>query len=129
MSFQVYDERIAFNLVVNLTNASGTSAVGAWTADTSTRRVDAITIVSDDTVDRSVAVNINISAADQKLVEVPVPAGSGTGIIPPVEVLKYLNLENLPAFVIGPSNTMRFNMVATLTAAKTVRIILWGGII
>lgn len=128
MSFQVFDERIALGAASQLAPADTTVAKSFWTADAQVRRLDAIVLSSTDTSDRAVQFAINLGAADQALFEVNVPAGAGHGIVPPIEVFQTLNLTNLPALVVPGGGTLRWNAVVTVTTAKVIQAVAFGGI-
>lgn len=128
MSFQVYDERIAIAMASSLAPADTTVAKSFWTADAQVRRLDTIVISSTDTVDRIVQLALNLGSTDQPLFEIAIPALSGHGVVPPVEVFKVLNLTNLMGMVVPISGTLRWNVTTTVTAAKLITAVAFGGI-
>lgn len=128
MSFQVFDERISLAIGSQILPADTTVAKSFWTIAGDSRRLDAVVISSTDTVDRVVQFSVLLGATNFPLFEVSIPAGSGHGVVPPVELFAAVNLANLVGLVVPTNGTVQWAAVVTITAAKAITAVALGGI-
>lgn len=101
------------------------------TAGTDGTLIDNISATSDDTVDIIAVLTLNDATTDFQIGEVTIPAGSGTdGTLPSVNLLDSTKLPFLQARGGLPLETLwtlKINAKVTMTAAKTLAIVAYGG--
>lgn len=117
---------------VEIDNADGTALQSLFTAGaTNGALIDNIAVTTDDTSDVTIVVTVYDGSADFTVGEVVIPAGSGTdGSNPAVNLLDADALPFLQAnggLPLGPSDILKVNAKAAVTATKVVHLVAFGG--
>lgn len=127
MGFAIFDERNPSVIAVTQLAAASPGATTILTANGTSRRYDAILVSSTDTVDRTIALEVLQGATATSIGQVVIPAGSGTGAIPPVDLIAALPLTGQAGIVLGPADSLRFSTIVATTAAKQISLVALGG--
>lgn len=129
MSLERFDERSPANVYAEIVDADTTTYVIASPNDASTRRFDSILVSSDDTVDALVRLSIDTGTYKLPLGYASIPAGSGHGGVPSVDLITVLVNAAVAAIIVGPFENVVVNVAATVSAGKTLQFALLGGVL
>ena len=124
------------NIVLALTNATGTTLTTIYTAPANGARIDSITLTSTDTTSRDIQFYVTKSAGTATLIgtiSAATLAGT-TSSNPAINVLASANLT-LPEYdaygnkvlVLEGASVLSAQMVTTITSGKTITILGQGG--
>lgn len=127
MGFAIFDERNPSVQAVTQLAAASPGATTIVTGNGASRRFDALLFSSTDTVDRTIALEVVQAAVATSIGQVVIPAGSGTGAIPPVDLIAALPLTGQAGLVLGPADSLRFSTLVATTAAKQISVVGLGG--
>jgi len=113
MGIQIFDEIVGLTTSADIDNALGTAGVAIINNDQQGRRVDAVFAVTDSAVDVTVDLILTGVSGSGRLGSVVIPAGSGFGGGPPVELLHLLQ----GGFASGIFMTAGMSLVGALEVA------------
>lgn len=124
----------ANNGVQTIVNADGTTAKTIFTAAAEGSRVLGLSLTSDDTAIRDLALYIRKSGTDYLIGTVRIPIAAGTdGAVPSVNGLNstdlpFLPIDNngIPYIELATGETLKAGVLVAVTAAKTVTIVAFG---
>ncbi len=119
-------EIVPFSVGQQFTSADTTTKKTLVTAGSNGSRVDMIACDTNDTTAVNLAFYIGHSGTDYYIGNVSVPIGSGYTTVIRVEAIATLS-PVLGYIALGPSDTLKVNCVATMTAAKTTDVVAMGG--
>lgn len=116
----------------SFTDADTTVAKALYTAGSvDGGLIDNVSVISDDTSAVILVVTVNDGTTDCQVGEVTIPIGAGTdGTTPAVNLLDSTALPFLQAgggLPLGISGVLKVNAKTTITAAKQVDIVAYGG--
>ncbi len=119
-------ELTANNVGTQFTSADASNKKTVFTAGSNGSRVDSISLCSNDTAAINLAVYFTIGGTDYYQGNINVPIGSGYTTVVKVEGLLTIAAQ-LGYIFLPASAVMKVNCVATMTAAKTLDVVVQGG--
>ena len=129
MSIAIFDERTPYADYVEIVNSDGTNYKNLTLSDASIRRIDSILVSSDDTVDRYVRLNVYDGSTQRSMGYAKIPAGSGHGGLPTVDLVTVLCSSLIAGVVPGPFNQLTVNSDTAVTSGKTIQCSAFGGVL
>lgn len=108
-------------------NATSTTKETICTPGTNGTRIDSISICSNDTSAQDIAFYINDGTTDRYIGNVHVAIGSGYTTVVKVEGLTTLMPAGVPYLKLKSGNVLKANMVAAVTTAKAIDVVVIGG--
>jgi len=115
-------------LGVTFTSADTTVAKNIFTAPGGPWRVNAINITSDDTATINLDIFVRSGATNYLLGSVTVPAGSGKAGVAPVEFFAAIMPTSEAGIDLTGAQGLQAACEATMTAAKTCTVQVYGGL-
>lgn len=127
MSFQSYDEHNLENLFTRIANADGSSWKTFLNAPPVARRVDAILVANDDTVDHIVELAYQSGGNRYPVGGLNIPAGTGTLSTDALDLVGALMPTGLDAVLQTSDATVDVRSTDTVTAGKFITLLAIGG--
>lgn len=97
---------------------------GPWIAFA---RIDAIRITSTSLQDHTLALHMYDLTNDYPIGEVVVPAGAGSGAVPPVDVASPPLVEALGGIVVSVAMFLRGHLKVALDTGEAITVVAFGG--
>jgi len=129
MPFQIFNETGFLNFAQTWTDADGDSEFTMYSGDYSYKRIDSILVTNEDTDDHIVQVFHQRSGQPYTMCSVNVPAGSGTGGVPPVDIVAAQMPINLGGFVVQTYDDVHWRVEGTINTGKLVHAYAFVGTI
>jgi hypothetical protein len=130
VAFNNFGTQQPFTQIGGIQASDGTSVVNFCTQYSNWREIDSIIVTSNDTVDRVLTLGLNDATHGyQQICSVTIPAGSGHGGLPPVDVYAAGFPANFPPIQLDSLWQLQAALEVGLTAAKSMLLIARGSYI
>jgi hypothetical protein len=127
MGLSSFDENTAINSAQTLNAASGTGEVWLWDETPLPSRVDSLVGTTNDVIDHVIALRIDHGGGVQQLGSVTIPAGSGYGATPTVDLLAALPVALQGGLLLSYQDALKVQLEVAVTAAFVVDVLASGG--
>lgn len=115
------------NAGMTYTSGSGTDRLTIYTAGVNGGRIDGILVSSNDTAAVNLAFYINDGVNDNYIGNVVIPIGAGYTTVTRIDAMLTLKPYYQNFIQMKAGYKLKANAVATMTAAKTLTIVVIGG--
>jgi hypothetical protein len=127
MPLSAFDERNALNAFFNFVNGSGTTLQTILGASGNTIRIDHIIASNSDTIAHVIDVYIGTGGDMHQIGSASIPAGTGHGGVPALDVLPLLTSPALPGIVLQQTQALQAAMEVAVVGAFIVVTVFMGG--
>ena len=127
MGLSQYDEQIPVLAACELDSGDGTTPKQIYAADYYDVRLDTILITTNSLVDIGVCVFMNINSNGYSIFGMTIPAGSGFGGVPAVDVIGEMVTHNVGGLLLPKNQDINIYVTEALAAGKVLDVVAMGG--
>jgi len=129
MPFQIFNENGFINKFQTWTDADGDSGFVIYTGDYTYKRFDSVLVTNGDTDDHVFDIYCQFSGEEYHMASCNVPAGSGEGGVPPVDIVALQGAISMGGWVIDTYDDVRWAVRGTINTGKKVHALAFIGTI
>jgi hypothetical protein len=127
VGFSIFDELTILNNYAEFNGPGGTGNQLFFSSSPRRCRIDAIMARNPDSIDHILRFGVSTDGDGVTVGEVVVPAGSGVGVLPPVDCLTVIAPPQIGAFLVPVNSHFDCNLLDALVDAVELDVIITRG--